>query len=102
MRRPPLSKAEFLSRGVADPATGCLNWPELYGQQKYKGVKYMAHRLAWVLTHGAIQRGWKVKQRCGNKCCMNIEHLYLKFPYPASIARRGGKDSTVIGSRESA
>ena len=102
MRRPPLTTEEFFARSQVDAVSGCWVWPVVYAQQKYKQVKYSPHRLAWVLTHGAIERGWKVKQKCGDKCCINPDHLYLKFPYPASIARRGGKDSTVIGSRESA
>lgn len=97
----PLTKKEFFARAVADPA-GCLLWPEHLGRRKYRCKTYTAHRLAWVLTHGPIQWGWRVKQKCGDRRCINPDHLYLKFPYPAASAGRGGKDSTVIGSRESA
>jgi hypothetical protein len=35
------------------------------------------HRLAWKAAHGEIPHGKQVRHRCGNRACINVEHLEL-------------------------
>jgi hypothetical protein len=35
------------------------------------------HRLAWKAAHGEIPPGKQVRHTCGNRACINVEHLEL-------------------------
>lgn len=48
-----------------------------YGHLSYQGVHYVAHKLAWILTHGPIVGDLKVLHRCDNMPCCNPAHLFL-------------------------
>ena len=36
---------------------------------------HTAHRVAWLLTYGEIERGKCIGQRCGNTLCVRPTHL---------------------------
>lgn len=46
---------------------------------KWEDVSYLAHRIAWFLTHGPIPNGLSVlhKNECHNRACVDPDHLYL-------------------------
>lgn len=72
-------------------ASECWNWTASltgsssirYGQFALpraadgRQVHCYAHRMAWILTHGAIPDGLKVCHRCDNPLCCNPTHLFL-------------------------
>lgn len=59
---------------------GCLLWrgypPNNYGTLSYKGKSYPAHRLAYVIHHGALPEGHFVCHRCDTPACVAKAHLF--------------------------
>lgn len=48
---------------------------EGYGQIKVEGKVWKAHRVAWVLTHGALDDDLVIDHLCRNRKCANPAHL---------------------------
>ena len=60
----------------------CIEWDAAifksgYGQVRFRGVPWLAHRVAWTETFGEIPKGKHVLHKCDNKPCINTDHLFL-------------------------
>jgi HNH endonuclease len=82
---------------------GCWEWtgyihPSGYGMFRFQGKTPMAHRVAWILTHGEIPRGMKVLHRCDYPGCVNPDHLFLGTQRD-NVLDMYGKGRGVAGER---
>lgn len=71
---------ENIILSTVENSDGCWLWIKScfssgYGQQKWKGTNYKAHRLAYNLFVGEIADGLIVRHLCGNRRCCNPLHL---------------------------
>ena len=58
-----------------------------YAQINVGGTNRRAHRVAWELAHGSVQRGSVVDHECGNRACVSLEHL-REVPHKENIQYR--------------
>src|SRR5689334_14600143 len=62
-----------------DPLSGCHIWhgnlKDGYGNLRYQGKTWFAHRLAWEVKHGPIPDGLVLRHRCNVRRCCNPDHL---------------------------
>ena len=49
-----------------------------YGQFWRNGKTHYAHRAAWEEVHGPIPPGLQIHHVCGNRVCVNVQHLELR------------------------
>lgn len=61
---------------------GCWFWlgtkqARGYGRVAFQGRRYVAHRLAYILTHGPIPDDLALDHLCSNTSCVNPDHLQL-------------------------
>lgn len=60
----------------------CVMWEgsknrDGYGTRKFRGITWLAHRVAWVEARGEIPRGLNVCHSCDRPACVNVDHLFL-------------------------
>jgi hypothetical protein len=72
----------FWSKVAIDPTTGCWEWTAYRDRQGYgrfgvDGTNWLAHRLAWLLTHGTIEPDRVIRHTCDNPPCINPDHLLV-------------------------
>ncbi|MFA5898141.1 MAG: HNH endonuclease signature motif containing protein [Hyphomicrobium sp.] len=78
----PENTAKRFWARVSQQVEGCWEWQgrrmakSPYGQTTYKSKPINAHRLAWILTHGAIPEGLVICHRCDNPPCCRPDHLF--------------------------
>lgn len=72
-----------------DQRTGCWNWTGCINENGYniflyKGAMRGAHRASYLIYKGVIEENTEIKQTCGNKNCINPDHL-VKVPSNRAI-----------------
>lgn len=78
-----MSLGERLSAGsLRNESSGCVEWvrhrnPDGYGMLWLDGKAERTHRAAWIAAHGPIPAGKHVLHKCDNRCCVNVDHLFL-------------------------
>lgn len=77
-------RSEILSSSTLDSETGCMLWTKSlqsngYGQKRAFGKQMPDHRASWFAFNGdkKIPDGLEVAHCCGNKSCVNPDHLKL-------------------------
>lgn len=65
--------------------SGCHEWigsklKSGYGRMEYNGHRLLAHRLSYMVQIGSIDPGMEIHHKCGNKSCVNPDHLSQVTP----------------------
>lgn len=71
----------LLKTSVEDIITGCMDCTcakhsDGYGWVGINYKNWLAHRLVFVVKKGEIPKGKMVLHKCGNRSCINPDHLY--------------------------
>lgn len=72
------AKLATYSKTVGD----CIIWTGVkqsrgYGRITISGERFLAHRIAYERKHGYVPEHLDVHHKCGNKLCINTDHLEL-------------------------
>ena len=70
-----------------------------YGRIRVDGRKRPAHRVAWEMTNGRIPEGMDLDHRCGNRACVNPEHLRVTTRSQNMQHRIGNQRNNTSGVR---
>jgi hypothetical protein len=70
------------AHSMPEPNSGCVLWIGAacrlgYGSMGWGGRTRKAHRMAWILAHGAISSDLFVCHKCDVPACINPDHLFL-------------------------
>ena len=62
-----------------DESSGCWNWEKClsqgYGVFRWNGRSWLAHRAIYMMAGNKIPDGMDLDHLCGNRRCVNPEHL---------------------------
>lgn len=82
------TRKQFIQECISSPPLDCVLWPFAirksngYGAHSEridgKRVSFDAHRRVCELAHGAPKDGMEAAHSCGNKQCVNPDHLSWK------------------------
>ncbi len=82
--RQELNKKRLLTSAVSDPESGCWIWRGQISNSGYGRMMYSdangrmmesAHRASYMAFIGPIPDGTIIRQSCGNRLCINPDHL---------------------------
>jgi len=71
-------------------------WRTGYGNVYWQGERLLAHRVAWMVSRGAVPEGKNVCHRCDEPRCCRPGHLFLG-EHRDNVADRHGKGRTARG-----
>lgn len=74
----PLDAARFWSKVDVSTPDACWLWKSggaVYGDFKHNGKTLRSHRVAYVMTYGAVAEGVVIRHTCDNPLCCNPAHL---------------------------
>lgn len=70
----------FIRGNVQQDYGGCLIWTGRFQKKNplvwWRGDRWMARRLLWILSGREVPHRHVIRDRCGNRACMNLEHLH--------------------------
>lgn len=94
----------FEARTMPVTETACLIWVGSlrdggYGQIRYKGTSYRAHRYAWERVNGTIPEGIFLDHICYVRSCVNVDHLRLASNAQNGANREGPPSDNTSGFR---
>ncbi len=83
---------------------GCTEWTGTitsagYGNVKYQGRMWQAHRVAWVLDGKELKDTDLINHRCWNKICVNVEHLEVVTRSQNGMYKSGPQRNNTSGYR---
>lgn len=81
----------------------CLIWHgarsgDGYGRMKHNGHTMGSHHVAWELANGSVPEGLELDHLCGNRACVNTDHLE-PVTHEENMSRRGVGKLTTTGLR---